>query len=96
MLPDLPVMGQNLSMMSVVNGYSGHSLPSLSHSSSSPAADVVAFDFSDLGTDSSTMISQSMPLPMKLEAERNDFDTFLDYGGMEMGLDSSTQDLFSF
>lgn len=96
MLPDLPVMGQNLSMMSAVNGYSGHSLPSLSHSSSSPADDVVAFDFSDLGTDSSTMVSQSMQLPMKLEAERNDFDTFLDYGSMEMGLDSSTQDLFSF
>jgi regulatory protein SWI5 len=95
MLPDLPVMGQSLQVMGAVNGYSAHSLPSLSHSGSSPAAEMVAFDFSDLPGNSSTMSSQSMQLPMKLESERNEFDTFLDYGGMEMSLDSSTQDFFS-
>lgn len=97
MLPDLPNIHHSLAIMgtAVTPGFSGHSLPSLSHSSSSPAPDVVAFDFSDLPTDSSqTVHSHSSQLPMKLE-DRNDFDTFLDYGGMEMGLDASTQDFFN-
>ncbi|KIX00748.1 uncharacterized protein Z518_09813 [Rhinocladiella mackenziei CBS 650.93] len=96
LLPELPTTDHSLPLMSTVNVYSGHSLPSLSHSSSSPAADVVAFDFSDLPTDSSVTIHSSLSqMPMKLESERNDFDTFLDYGGMEMGLDTSSQDFFS-
>ncbi|EXJ88910.1 hypothetical protein A1O3_01974 [Capronia epimyces CBS 606.96] len=94
LLPDLPTMDQSLPLMSTVNGYSGQSLPSLSHSSSSPAADMVAFDFSSLPTDSSVSMSSSQ-LPTKLDSERNEFDTFLDYGGMEMGLDSSAQDFFN-
>ncbi|KAJ9636162.1 Metallothionein expression activator [Knufia peltigerae] len=100
MLPDLPSMDPSLSVMNGggVNGYStAQSLPSLSHSSSSPAADVVAFDFSDLPTDtSSTMMSSSSQMPgMKLDNDRNDFDAFLDYGGMEMNMDPSVQDFFS-
>lgn len=93
MLPELP-MDNGLPLMgTTVNPYSEHSLPSLSHSSSSPAADVVAFDFSDMPTESSATMHSSQ-LPMKLETERNDFDSFLDYGGMEMGLDGSTQEFF--
>lgn len=99
MLPDLPVMDQGLPLMAMVGGLSlpnsGQSLPSLSHSSSSPAADVVVFDFSDQfsgGLPSSTNTSQ---LPMKLEQDRNEFDTFLDYGSLDMGLDSSSQDFFA-
>ncbi|KAK4934486.1 Metallothionein expression activator [Elasticomyces elasticus] len=96
MLPDLPIMDPGLSVMSAVNGFSAHSLPSLSHSSSSPAADVVAFDFSEMPTDaSSTMMSQSSQLQMKLDQGTNDFDTFLDYGSMDMGLDPSIQDFFT-
>ncbi|EXJ94717.1 hypothetical protein A1O1_03114 [Capronia coronata CBS 617.96] len=96
LLPDLPTMDQSLPLMGADNGYSGQSLPSLSHSGSSPAPELVAFDFSSLPTDSSTsMPSQSSQLPLKLESERNEFDTFLDYGGMEMGLDPSAQDFFT-
>ena len=99
MLPELPVMDQGLPLMGMVNGLSlpdsGHSLPSLSHSSSSPAADVVAFDFSDLSASSLPSASQSSQLPMKLESDRNEFDTFLDYGSLDMGLDSSNQDFFT-
>ncbi|KAK5061020.1 hypothetical protein LTR84_007561 [Exophiala bonariae] len=98
MLPELPAMDQGLPMMTMVGGLSlptsGQSLPSLSHSSSSPAADVVVFDFSDQfqsGLPSSANTSQ---LPMKLE-ERNEFDTFLDYGSLDMGLDASSQDFFA-
>lgn len=96
LLSDLPTMDQSLPLMSTVNGYSGQSLPSLSHSGSSPPPEMVAFDFSSLPTDSSGgMPSQVSQMPMKLEPERNEFDTFLDYGGMEMGLDSSAQDFFA-
>ncbi|KAK5314855.1 Metallothionein expression activator [Exophiala xenobiotica] len=97
MIPDLPAMDPSLSVMSAVNGYSaGQSLPSLSHSSSSPAADVVAFDFSDLPNDgsSSTIMSHSSQMPTKLDSDRNDFDTFLDYSSMEMGMDSSSLEGF--
>ncbi|KIW11050.1 hypothetical protein PV08_10349 [Exophiala spinifera] len=100
MLPDLPSMDPSLSVMNGVNnnhGYSAQSLPSLSHSSSSPAADVVAFDFSDhLPPDSSSaMVMSSSQMPMKLDNDRNDFDAFLDYGGMEMNMDPGVQDFFS-
>ncbi|KAL2410972.1 hypothetical protein ABEF95_003672 [Exophiala dermatitidis] len=96
LLPDLPTMEQGLPMLSNGNDYPGQSLPELTHSSSSPAADVVAFDFSSLPNNSSiSMLSQGSQLPLKLDPERNEFDTFLDYGGMEMGLDASTQDFFA-
>ncbi|KIW75306.1 hypothetical protein Z517_12080 [Fonsecaea pedrosoi CBS 271.37] len=96
MLPGLPTMDNGLPMMgATMNMSSGQSLPSLSHSCSSPAADMVAFDFSDLPTNSTSTI-HSPQLPVKMEQhERNDFDNFLDYGGMEMGLDPSSQDFFS-
>jgi len=32
---------------------------------------------------------------MKIDSDRNDFDAFLDYGSMEMGLDPSIQDFFT-
>jgi len=68
--------------------HSQNSLPSLSHSSSSPAADIVAFDFVE------DPMNQVQRLTMKMESERNDFDTFLDYGNMEINMDSSTVDNF--
>ncbi|KAL6246019.1 Metallothionein expression activator [Rhinocladiella similis] len=95
MLPDLPSMDPSLSVMNGVSGYSAQSLPSLSHSSSSPAADVVAFDFSDLPTDGSSTMMSSSQMPMKLDTDRNDFDAFLDYGGMEMNMDPGVQEFFS-
>jgi regulatory protein SWI5 len=67
---------------------SQNSLPSLSHSCSSPAADIVAFDFSE------DPMNQVQRLAMKMEPERNDFDTFLDYGNMEINMDSGTVDNF--
>jgi regulatory protein SWI5 len=99
MLPELPVMGQGLPLMGMVNGLSlpdsGHSLPSLSHSSSSPAADVVVFDFSDLSAGGLSSATHTSQLPMKLESDRNEFDTFLDYASLDMGLDPSNQDFFA-
>jgi regulatory protein SWI5 len=67
-----------LQSMAMQNSHSqgGHSLPSLSQTSSSPAPHVDAFDFAEM-PHQTTMISQSMP--QKLD-ERNDFDNFLDYG----------------
>ena len=61
---------------------SHHSLPSLSHSSSSPAADIAAFDYVE------ETYSQSHSHHVKREPDRNDFDNFLDYGGMESGMDN--------
>lgn len=68
-----------------------HTPPSLSHSSSSPAADLVSFDFSE---DPATTVQR---MAMKIESERNtiagaDFDSFLDYGNM--GLDASADSFF--
>jgi len=89
LMPELPVM-ESMALMTtnaMSLQHSQHSLPSLSHSSSSPpAADMVAFDFSDMPS------TAMQPLPMKMDPDRNDFDTFLDYGGMEMGLDAGGLD----
>ena len=70
---------------------SRHTPPSLSHSSSSPAAELVSFNF----TEDPTMAVQRMAL--KMEHERNsiagaDFDNFLDYGNM--GLDAGSDSFF--
>jgi regulatory protein SWI5 len=94
MLPDLPSMDPELPLVATaLSGFAEHDLPSLSHSTSSPAADAVAFDFSDMPTVASTAMPQSR-LPMKMEQhERNDFDNFLDYGNLEL-IDPSTQDFF--
>ncbi|EXJ73677.1 regulatory protein SWI5 [Cladophialophora psammophila CBS 110553] len=96
MLPALPSMDDGLPILgTTVNVSSGHSLPSLSHSCSSPAADIVAFDFSDLSTDPSP-VTHSPQLPIKMEQhEMIEFDNFLDYGRMDMGLDPSAQDFFT-
>lgn len=68
---------------------SRHTPPSLSHSSSSPVAELVSFDFGD----DQTASAQRMGL--KMESERNsiagaDFDNFLDYSnlGLDTGADS--------
>ncbi|RMZ85340.1 hypothetical protein DV737_g861, partial [Chaetothyriales sp. CBS 132003] len=60
-----------------------HSLPGLSHTSSSPAPPIDAFDFPDLPQQTPLI---SAALPSKLE-ERNDFDTLFDYG-MDINPDS--------
>jgi regulatory protein SWI5 len=84
----VPMMGMGMSMQNT-----GPSLPSLSNSCSSPAGEGLAFDFSDLPAESSSFM-QSSQLPMKLESDRNDFDSFLDYGSMEMGTDTTNPDFF--
>ncbi|OAP65427.1 hypothetical protein AYL99_01399 [Fonsecaea erecta] len=96
MLPELPALDNGLPMLrATLNVSAEQSLPSLSHSCSSPAADMAAFDFSDLPTNPASVM-HSPQLPMKMEQqERNEFDNFLDYSGMQMGLDPSTQDYFS-
>ena len=94
MLPDLPAMGQGLSLApTTLAGFTEHDLPSLSHSSSSPAADVVAFDFSELPPHTSAALHSSH-LPMKMDQhDRNDFDSFLDYGNLEL-IDPTAPDFF--
>lgn len=89
--------------------HSQQSLPALSHSSSSPAADIAAFDFGSddpslsnvhsLGMGTSTMSNGSSMGIVKIDMlsnqhERNDFDNFLDFGGVEMGLDGNGADNF--
>ncbi|KAL8243854.1 hypothetical protein R6Q59_010112 [Mikania micrantha] len=88
--------------------HSQQSLPSLSHSSSSPAADIAAFDFGSddpsmtgmhaLGLNMSTLSSMSNASLTKIDLlagqERNEFDNFLDFGGVEMGYDGSGADNF--
>ena len=92
MLPDLPAIDHGLPLGATT--FAEHSLPSLSHSSSSPAADAVAFDFSDLPIHcSSTMHSSQFPMKTE-QQERNEFDTFLDYGGIEL-VDPMAQDFFT-
>jgi hypothetical protein len=68
---------------------SRHTPPSLSYSSSSPAAELVAFDFSE---DSTTTVQR---MALKMDHDRNtiagaDFDNFLDYSnlGLDTGADS--------
>lgn len=88
-MDELPVMDHaSLSANDMTIQHSQHSLPSLSHSSSSPAADIVAFDFSDMPS------STIQHIPMKLDPERNDFDNFLDYNRIDMGLDPNGTDSF--
>ena len=71
---------------------SQHSLPSLSQTSSSPApqAEMVAFDFSDMPQ--SNIMEQMQSQKASAIGMRNDFDTYLDYGSMDMmgndGVDS--------
>ena len=79
------ITNAQLHSMAMQNSHSqaSHSLPSLSHTSSSPAPHVDAYDFAEM-PHQSTMMSQSMP--QKIE-ERNDFDTFLDYG-VDIGSDA--------
>ena len=67
---------------------SAHSVPSLSHSSSSPAADIAAFDYTD-----DQIINLHRP-GHKIEPERNDFDNFLDYSGVDAGIETSGTDNF--
>jgi hypothetical protein len=95
MLPDLSPMDHALPMVATaLSGFAEHDLPSLSHSSSSPAADVVAFDFSELPPHTSGGL-QTSQLPMKIEQhDRNDFDNFLDYGNLELIDPTTAQDFF--
>jgi regulatory protein SWI5 len=70
---------------------SRHTPPSLSYSSSSPAAELVAFDFSE---DSTTAVQR---MALKMDHDRNaiagaDFDNFLDYSNL--GLDSGADSFF--
>ena len=76
---------------SMIIRQSRHTPPSLSHSSSSPAAELLSFDFSE---DSTTAVQR---MALKMEHERNsiagaDFDSFLDYGNM--GLDAGADSFF--
>ena len=72
------ISNAQLQPMAMQNTHSqaSHSLPSLSQTSSSPAPHVDAFDFAEMPHQGSMM---SHGMPQKIE-ERNDFDTFLDYG----------------
>jgi hypothetical protein len=68
-----------------------HTPPSLSHSSSSPVAELVSFDFGD------NAAASVQCMGLKMESERNniagaDFDNFLDYSNM--GLDSGVDSFF--
>jgi hypothetical protein len=70
---------------------SHHTPPSLSHSCSSPAAELVSFDF---GEDATTVVQR---MALKMESEQNslagaDFDNFLEYGNM--GLDAGVDSFF--
>jgi regulatory protein SWI5 len=60
-----------------------HSLPSLSHSSSSPAAEVAAFDFADLpiSTGSMGVGGLTAMAATKVDLDRNDFDAYFDIDG---------------
>ena len=96
MLPDLPPMSQGMSLIPTTLGaFHENDLPSLSNSCSSPAADVAAFDFSDLTHSHNSLGMRSQHhLPMKTEQhERNDFDNFLDYGNLDL-IDPTSQDFF--
>ena len=90
-IPELPSHPTPVAMdMAMEMRHGRHTPPSLSHSSSSPAADLVAFDF---GEDPSQTVQR---MQIKMEHERNsgsivgaDFDSFLDYENMgDMGGDS--------
>lgn len=87
-IPELPPSAMGMIANPMMLHTSQHSLPSLSHSSSSPAADIAAFDFSD------DQLGHGQRLNIKMDHERNDFDNFLDYGGMEMAMDPSGTDGF--
>jgi len=83
-VPEFP--SASLMAGNMVLQLSHQSLPSLSHSSSSPIADVAAFDFSeDMNT--------AARMGVKVE-ERNEFDNFLDYGGVDMSFDPNGADSF--
>ncbi len=76
--------------MSIQTG--GHSLPSLSQTSSSPVADVAAFDFADLPitTGGLRMSGMTAIAPAKLEGDRNEFDAYFDIdGGMDVNGDEA-------
>lgn len=94
----LPTMNPTSSMLSANQfgmQFSEQSLPSLSHSSSSPAPDVVAFDFGPEDPTMSSMQSMGMSMNMGYKNEdRNDFDSFLDYNSMEIGLDHNGPESF--
>ena len=80
------------SAMSMGIQTSHHSLPSLSQSSSSPVADVAAFDFADLpiSTGGMQMGGMTAVAPAKMESDRNEFDAYFDIdGGMEMNGDEA-------
>lgn len=94
---ELPVMDQ-LPLMSnaMVIQTSQHSLPSLSQTSSSPApqTDMVAFDFSDMPQ--TTMMDQIQSSKSTSHMDmRNDFDTYLDYGGLDMMGNDGTDSFFA-
>ena len=92
-LVDIPELPSNPTPVPdcTVARQSRHTPPSLSHSSSSPAADLLSFDFSE---DTTTVVRR---MALKMESEGNsiagaDFDNFLDYGNM--GLDPSADSFF--
>ena len=69
-----------------------HSLPSLSQASSSPVADVAAFDFADMpiSTGGMRMSGMTAIAPAKFEGDRNEFDAYFDIdGGMDMNGDEA-------
>ena len=71
---------------------SGQSLPSLSQASSSPVADVAAFDFADMPITTGGMRMSGMTAiaPAKLDGDRNEFDAYFDIdGGMDMNGDEA-------
>ena len=87
-MAELPGQHYSLTANPMMLQASAHSVPSLSHSSSSPAADIAAFDYPD---DQIVNLHRSS---LKNEHERNDFDNFLDYSGVEAGMDTPGTDSF--
>lgn len=91
-LLELPSHPTPMAMDMQIHHHNGgrHTPPSLSHSSSSPAADLQVFDFSE---ESAAAVQRVTGL-VKVETEQRsnvgtfvgaDFDSFLDYGNMNMG-----------
>lgn len=73
------------------------SLPSLSQTSSSPApqGDMVAFDFSDMPQSNIMEQIHSQKASAIAIDMRNDFDTYLDYGSMDIMGSDGTESFFT-
>jgi hypothetical protein len=87
-VPD--IQSQLLSAISEGPGQQG--TPSLCHSSSSPVAEVVSFDFSSVNDQGLSIGGQRVSLGGK-ESNNSGFDDFFDYGNM--GMEGGQENFFN-